>query len=62
MRYSVITASEGCCTERVNVLNVCNGRVFFGDFMQLCIVLKGVLIVGDSKLFMVHLGGIAGYH
>jgi hypothetical protein len=32
----------------------------FGDFMQLSIVLK--LIVGDSKLFIVHLGGIAGYH
>ena len=38
--------------------------VFMWDMcsMQLCIVLKGVLIVGDSELFMVHLGGIAGYH
>ena len=32
----------------------------FGDFMQLSIILK--LIVGDTKLFIVHLGSIAGYH
>ena len=61
MQYSVITASEGCCTERVNVLMYGIGGSFLRFYAALCSS-KRVLIVGNSKLFMVHLGGIAGYH
>ena len=57
MQYSVITASEGCCIERINVLMYGMGGSFW-RFYAAFYSSEGVLIVGNSKLFMVHLMGV----